>query len=178
MNDQDAFDFIDPADILRGCHLIPAFAKGRSHPDHTALSPIAKDSDDWKYYYVNRFVDRDMLLQYHWGLSVGYTYSHIPSTPTHPDSEEPTLTHDLRPLPPAQNSVLGETPAASSTLMNLESTDPKAEFSLIDCNALEWEALDCSSSAESSEANTTSDDNSSVMHEMYGSDWGDGEVSD
>ncbi|KAI5992629.1 hypothetical protein EDC04DRAFT_2872767 [Pisolithus marmoratus] len=56
MNDHDTFDFIDPADILRGCHLIPAFAKGRSHPDCTSLSPIAKDSDDWNYYYVNRHI--------------------------------------------------------------------------------------------------------------------------
>ena len=41
MNDANAFDFVDPADILRGCHLIPAFAKGRSHPDHMSFSPIA-----------------------------------------------------------------------------------------------------------------------------------------
>ncbi|KIK10455.1 hypothetical protein PISMIDRAFT_20384 [Pisolithus microcarpus 441] len=54
MNDRSAFDFIDPASILQGCHLIPAFAKGRSHSDHTSLSPVAKDSDDWNYYYINR----------------------------------------------------------------------------------------------------------------------------
>ena len=55
MNNENAFDFVDPADILRGCHLIPAFAKGRSHPDRINFSPIAKDGDDWKYYYVNRY---------------------------------------------------------------------------------------------------------------------------
>ena len=53
MNDVNAFDFVDPADILRGCHLIPAFAKGRSHLNRISFSPIAKDGEDWKYYYVN-----------------------------------------------------------------------------------------------------------------------------
>ncbi|KAI6039572.1 hypothetical protein EDC04DRAFT_2521488, partial [Pisolithus marmoratus] len=72
MNDHGTFDFIDPANILHGCHLIPAFTKGRSHSDCTSLSPITRDSDDWNYYYVNRFADCDMLLQYHWGLGVGH----------------------------------------------------------------------------------------------------------
>ncbi|KIK25266.1 hypothetical protein PISMIDRAFT_43715, partial [Pisolithus microcarpus 441] len=79
MNDCGAFDFIDLASILWGCHLIPAFAKGRSHSDHTSLSPVTKDTDDWNYYYINRFADRDMLLRYHWGLGVGHMYSHVHS---------------------------------------------------------------------------------------------------
>ncbi|KIK11957.1 hypothetical protein PISMIDRAFT_121784 [Pisolithus microcarpus 441] len=54
MNEDGAFDFIDPADVLQGCHLILAFAKGRSHPDRTSVSSLSKDSNDWKYYYVNR----------------------------------------------------------------------------------------------------------------------------
>jgi hypothetical protein len=24
------------------------------------------------------FVDRDMVMRYHWGLGVGHTYSHVP----------------------------------------------------------------------------------------------------
>jgi hypothetical protein len=55
INDENAFDFIDPAEILRGCHLIPTFAKGRPHPDRAALSSVAKDCDDRRYYYVNRW---------------------------------------------------------------------------------------------------------------------------
>ena len=38
MNDVNTFHFVDPADILRGCHLIPAFAKGRSHLNHISFS--------------------------------------------------------------------------------------------------------------------------------------------
>ncbi|KIK13245.1 hypothetical protein PISMIDRAFT_119194, partial [Pisolithus microcarpus 441] len=44
MNEDGTFDFIDPADVLWGCHLIPAFAKGRSHPDRTSVSSLSKDS--------------------------------------------------------------------------------------------------------------------------------------
>ena len=55
MADADAFDFIDPADVLRCCHIIPAFADGQVHPDRIALSRNARDGNDWKRYYVNRF---------------------------------------------------------------------------------------------------------------------------
>ena len=55
MTDADAFDFIDPADVLRCCHIIPAFADGQVHPDRIALSRNARDGNDWKRYYVNRY---------------------------------------------------------------------------------------------------------------------------
>ena len=54
MADQDAFGFVDPADVLRGCHIIPSFTDGQLHPDGVAMSHCAGDSDDWKRYYVNR----------------------------------------------------------------------------------------------------------------------------
>lgn len=54
-NDLGSFDFVDPADVLRGCHLLPAFRHGKLHGElHRELSPIARDSEDWKYYYVNK----------------------------------------------------------------------------------------------------------------------------
>ncbi|RXW14870.1 hypothetical protein EST38_g10985 [Candolleomyces aberdarensis] len=47
------------------------------HPSVKApLSPLARDGEDWKQYYINRFVDRDMIMRYHWGLGVGHRYSH------------------------------------------------------------------------------------------------------
>ena len=54
MTDADAFGFVDPADVLRGCHIIPSFADGRLHLDRIERSRCAGDSDDWKRYYVNR----------------------------------------------------------------------------------------------------------------------------
>ena len=60
MSSADAFGFVNPADVLRACHLVPAFAKGRLHIDGIGLSRRAKDSSDWAEYYVNRYV----LLRY------------------------------------------------------------------------------------------------------------------
>jgi hypothetical protein len=50
----NAFDFVDPSHIVRGCHLLPAFALGRTH---NLLDPsIARDPEgDWCAYYANRY---------------------------------------------------------------------------------------------------------------------------
>jgi hypothetical protein len=42
----DSYGFIDPNDVLRCCHIVPAFAKGRLHGDGTGLSRRAKDGWD------------------------------------------------------------------------------------------------------------------------------------
>jgi hypothetical protein len=54
IGDNDAFGFIDPSQVLRGCHIISAFAKGKTHPDCQGLSARARDALDWSQYYVNR----------------------------------------------------------------------------------------------------------------------------
>lgn len=55
MADEAAFGFLDPSDILRGCHLIPVFAKGRRHiMGQKGVSFHAKDSLDWQEYYIGR----------------------------------------------------------------------------------------------------------------------------
>ncbi|KIM65445.1 hypothetical protein SCLCIDRAFT_22648 [Scleroderma citrinum Foug A] len=87
----DAYGFVEPASVLRGCHLIPAFASGKIHPDGVLPSRSGREAD-WKHYYVNRFVDRDMLLRYHWGQGIGHAYSHLTWTEVDPhDDPIPTL---------------------------------------------------------------------------------------
>lgn len=54
LDDADAFDILDPSDVLRGCHIIPRFSLGRKHLDSTGMSELAKDASDWREYYVNR----------------------------------------------------------------------------------------------------------------------------
>jgi hypothetical protein len=54
MAEYDAFGFLDPSDVLRACHVIPAFARGMLHSDGRGLSSLARDSSDWNAYYVNR----------------------------------------------------------------------------------------------------------------------------
>jgi hypothetical protein len=92
----DAFGFVDPRDVLRGCHIVQAFKHGKVHLDGVGLSRCASDAQDWRQYLVNRylfigsqsrftaincnpisrFIDRDMVMRFHWGLAVGHIYAH------------------------------------------------------------------------------------------------------
>ena len=56
MADKHAFGFVDPEDVLRGCHMVPQFSHGPRHQDGSGLSPCAYDATDWHFYYVNRLV--------------------------------------------------------------------------------------------------------------------------
>ena len=59
----DAFGFVDPRDVLRGCHIIPAFSRGKRHSDGISISRCALDGNDWARYLVNRCVKhRTMVL--------------------------------------------------------------------------------------------------------------------
>ena len=55
MSQDDAYGFVDPANVLQSYHLIPAFTSGKMHPDGVPVSWNARDGADWKYYYVNRW---------------------------------------------------------------------------------------------------------------------------
>lgn len=53
--DPDAFGFLDPELVIRGVHLIPAFADGRTKEllgRSIARQPTEKH-EDWRYFYVN-----------------------------------------------------------------------------------------------------------------------------
>jgi hypothetical protein len=73
LHENDSFGFVDPNDVLRGCHILPAFAKGKRNETSVDVSHIlpvfaksernetsvdvsrcAKDSKDYKSYYVGR----------------------------------------------------------------------------------------------------------------------------
>lgn len=50
-----AFDFISPDRVLRGVHLIPAFAHGRSDATlrgPSLVRPEDDDDEDWNFHYV------------------------------------------------------------------------------------------------------------------------------
>ncbi|KAI0028039.1 hypothetical protein K488DRAFT_59706 [Vararia minispora EC-137] len=66
-----AFGFLDPAEIIRACHLLPTFSAGKTHGMVSKASHLQDfaDGSDWRYYYVSRFVDRDMMQRYlGWGI--------------------------------------------------------------------------------------------------------------
>lgn len=57
VDDETAFGFLDPDQVIRGAHLIPAFAHGRTNALLTGKSVAragneeGKD-DDWNFFYV------------------------------------------------------------------------------------------------------------------------------
>lgn len=55
-----AFGFLDPADVIRACHILPRMALGKVHHD-SGLSSCTNDQDDWQYYYINRFGFRSAI---------------------------------------------------------------------------------------------------------------------
>ncbi|KAJ7899710.1 hypothetical protein B0H13DRAFT_2336967 [Mycena leptocephala] len=105
--DPDAFGFLDPQDVVRGSHFIPAFHHGRTS-EYLPKSIIRRDSEndkDWKFYYANMcvisrsvvpwltltllygFVDRDMLMRYHDNV-IGHR-RHFPAAPNPPSDDSP-----------------------------------------------------------------------------------------
>ncbi|KAF7367198.1 hypothetical protein MSAN_00980100 [Mycena sanguinolenta] len=63
----NAFSFLNPDEVIRGAHLIPAFHHGRTHDllgEGPSLALDDEDMGEWRYHYVNMFVDRDMYMRY------------------------------------------------------------------------------------------------------------------
>ncbi|TFY75070.1 hypothetical protein EWM64_g8942 [Hericium alpestre] len=58
--DAASFGFLDPDDVIREAHLIPAFVHGQTE-------------QEWDFYYVNIFADRDIFMRYA-GIGVGHSY--------------------------------------------------------------------------------------------------------
>jgi hypothetical protein len=56
--DEYAFTFLDPAQVIRGAHIIPAFSEGRTSALLPATRSVARvlnpdEEDDWLNFYVN-----------------------------------------------------------------------------------------------------------------------------
>nr|GAT54655.1 predicted protein [Mycena chlorophos] len=87
--DDDAYVFLNPDEIIRESHVVPAYAHGAlPRVFHETIGRKAGEFNDWKYYYVNFFVDRDMLMRY-LGGGVGHSYRVIVPDPPQEPAEEP-----------------------------------------------------------------------------------------
>src|ERR1700722_17608570 len=67
MASNSAFGFVDPKDVLRGCHIVPAFKDGKVHSDGIGLSHCANDSQDRNRYCVTRYfgsISLDQLMTF------------------------------------------------------------------------------------------------------------------
>lgn len=54
LDEINATDFLDPAHVLRACHVIPRFSLGKVVGRAPEYSPLTKASDDWVEYVINR----------------------------------------------------------------------------------------------------------------------------
>jgi hypothetical protein len=70
-SDDFAFTFLDPAHVIRGCHLIPAFDAGRTSlllPYQNSIAQQPQDAneiDDWVNFYVNMQVELFLTQRSH-----------------------------------------------------------------------------------------------------------------
>ncbi|KAI5993853.1 hypothetical protein EDD15DRAFT_2262737 [Pisolithus albus] len=66
-SESGAFGFVDPALVIRACHLIPVFTEGRTDSllrRGPSLACPNDEVDDWASYYVNIFADRDLFVRF------------------------------------------------------------------------------------------------------------------
>ncbi|KAJ3006675.1 hypothetical protein NUW54_g3842 [Trametes sanguinea] len=73
--DSVPFGFVDPCEVIRAAHIIPAFAHGTTEellgPSKLARRGTAMMDSDYEYYHVGIFADRDMYMR-HLGGGVGH----------------------------------------------------------------------------------------------------------
>lgn len=57
-SDPAAYGFLDPANVIRAVHLIPAFDLGRSTAYLTGpiIRPARLEDSEWRQFYVNQYV--------------------------------------------------------------------------------------------------------------------------
>ncbi|THU93782.1 hypothetical protein K435DRAFT_669587 [Dendrothele bispora CBS 962.96] len=75
--DDCAFGFVDPNNVIRAAHLIPAFHFGRtkSYMGQSVLGRRESDgNEDWVKFYVGVFSDRDMFARFVPGLGLGHSF--------------------------------------------------------------------------------------------------------
>ncbi|KZV89952.1 hypothetical protein EXIGLDRAFT_771236 [Exidia glandulosa HHB12029] len=70
-NEDDAFGFLDPAQVLRNMHLCPSFHEGRTK-EYLGPSIFRPADGDYVSHYVMRFSDRDLVFRF-LGLGIGHT---------------------------------------------------------------------------------------------------------
>ncbi|TFY73276.1 hypothetical protein EWM64_g10736, partial [Hericium alpestre] len=112
--DDEAYGFVDPADVIRGVHLIPAFAHGKEEDVFEEISSgeVVTEKDDWNFYYVNHFVDRDMYMRF-CGRGVGHLgLADPPSELRSPDPDADD--QDLEDGAELEDAVLAPNPAVRS----------------------------------------------------------------
>ncbi|OSC98561.1 hypothetical protein PYCCODRAFT_1454293 [Trametes coccinea BRFM310] len=150
--DDEPFGFIAPDQVLRGVHLIPAFAHGLSDsalPGYSIARLEDEEDQDFCYYYIGIFVDRDMFMRF-LGGGIGhrqpggskYMQYHIlregqrpasdddgadtdPELAMDEDDRQPALPSSLQDEPDSDDSDDEEPPTA---LLDADLDDEEADY--------------------------------------------------
>lgn len=89
LEDDGAFGFIHPEEVIRASHIVPAFAHGIE--EETIGHSFVQDRDgDYNYYYIMKFVDRDMYMRYRGG-GIGHVDPLVRRTSTSADEDQSAL---------------------------------------------------------------------------------------
>ncbi|KAF9056169.1 hypothetical protein BJ165DRAFT_1522113 [Panaeolus papilionaceus] len=139
-DDEFAYGCLDPALVLRGCHIIPAFHDGpRAQPvsqkvQYRGRHLMREESlDHWKNYYAGIFVDRDMFMRY-LGLGIGHKTDSRPKSPQEgsTDSQNESLevetARDIEDSS-AHDMEIDEAEPTSQGPLNLDEDDGDKEYS-------------------------------------------------
>ncbi|KAF8145027.1 hypothetical protein K438DRAFT_1735667 [Mycena galopus ATCC 62051] len=171
-DDPLAFDLLNPDEVIRGVHLIPAFAHGRTHDllqrsispeddeewfeepddDSAGWRSIALENEknhedgEWRYHYVNIFVDRDMYVRYVGG-GVGHYKVEIGEEP---DLELPEEGADAADEADGLERELDEQPTAQSPSLADGDEEPIVNDSGSDSSRSDGEGAEEPSSEEDS----------------------------
>ncbi|KIM66090.1 hypothetical protein SCLCIDRAFT_22307 [Scleroderma citrinum Foug A] len=89
-NSNEAFGFLDPSLVIRGCHIIPAFVDGCTDllmPRGQSISRWPGEVDDWRAFYVNIFVDHDIFAHFA-GIGVSHDAVNLGQVPALSISED------------------------------------------------------------------------------------------
>ncbi|KAF7370032.1 hypothetical protein MSAN_00633200 [Mycena sanguinolenta] len=125
-SDPYAFGFLDPQHVIRGCHLIPDFAAGRTNDLLATQGPTAArspdDTEDWRTYYVDIFVDRDMFMRY-FGGGVGHTSIGTTDEDNDPTPMDDTAAGDDQPGSQDSDDSDSDSDSESETEEDLDEED-------------------------------------------------------
>ncbi|KAG8919545.1 hypothetical protein FRC01_001237 [Tulasnella sp. 417] len=96
LENDGAFGFIHPEEVIRASHIVPAFADGIEQKT-IGHSFVQDPGGDYNYYYIMKFVDRDMYMRYR-GDGIGHldplTRRPLSNTDEEGQAALPTLNED------------------------------------------------------------------------------------
>ncbi|KAK1216806.1 hypothetical protein PQX77_020558 [Marasmius sp. AFHP31] len=159
-NDPGAFDFVDPARVIRASHIIPAFeynttdellrsdSMARLYEEYDEGKYVLEDQD-YRYYYVNLFPDTDMFMRYRGG-GIGHLQFH-----EHLRGLEEEATADDSPIP--EYDVNGDPVAGTGEVVDMDEEEEET-FEEMLRHATEVDTLDIRDDEDDSDSDSDSDD--------------------